>query len=569
MPKDAAVFTKSKPKGSINFQPYEDLDDISLHQVRRFQVYPLGKICEFSRHIPYNSGKKDFFEKTGRESFEVFQYVFKLPGDDVEYAVMWDYNIGLVRMTPFFKCCKYPKTTPAKMLNSNPGLKEITHSITGGSIMAQGYWMPYQCAKAVCATFCQTISGAMIPIFGPDFPSLCAQLDSPEYARMVIDPAIVIRSTREAEYYRHLYSNAARQDATPKREHRAFRGSHDEVIKNRSPYRIRRAFSPTPGSINSPYTTDTEGEASPVTDRIADFSRENPHLQPQRFPHSPIPSITASLRSSHASSGISSWTPVNIVPRSSHLRLQSEHQAPRPSPWLTALPRFTTTAHVQSSPYWSNKLPKPPRSQPYPAALSLSQPRSHKDRPRITDNMRPPPQLRTSQKTPPPFGQPTRMKRTAAHIEDDIITSGGSQLPAITLPQSNHVNKGKQEETQINSLPRADDKKAALLLMNLSVRDHTIWTTQGRDIEGQAVINGRSHERAAADSCRGNDTNRRANDARPEGDYGDKRGNISYQRQVGTGTGVHTARAYGGNGVQTAPLDGAFPRVKRIRSNSM
>lgn len=70
---------------------------------------------------------------------------------------MWDYNVGLVRMTPFFKCCKYSKvvclpssvsshaykadqkqTMPAKMLNMNPGLRDITHSITGGSIMAQG-----------------------------------------------------------------------------------------------------------------------------------------------------------------------------------------------------------------------------------------------------------------------------------------------------------------------------------------------------------------------------------------------------------------------------------------------
>ena len=30
------------------------------------------------------------------------------------------------------------QTTPAKMLNQNPGLKEITHSITGGALAAQG-----------------------------------------------------------------------------------------------------------------------------------------------------------------------------------------------------------------------------------------------------------------------------------------------------------------------------------------------------------------------------------------------------------------------------------------------
>jgi hypothetical protein len=39
----------------------------------------------------------------------VFQYTFKIPGEDAEYPVLWDYNVGLVRITPFFKCCKYSK----------------------------------------------------------------------------------------------------------------------------------------------------------------------------------------------------------------------------------------------------------------------------------------------------------------------------------------------------------------------------------------------------------------------------------------------------------------------------
>jgi hypothetical protein len=97
-------------------------------------------------------------------SMAVFQYTFKVSGDEKEYIVMWDYNIGLVRITPFFKCCKYSKvrdsvlflsfsrsfidtqqTTPAKMLNLNPGLKEITHSITGGALAAQGKNPPIKC----------------------------------------------------------------------------------------------------------------------------------------------------------------------------------------------------------------------------------------------------------------------------------------------------------------------------------------------------------------------------------------------------------------------------------------
>jgi len=42
----------------------------------------------------------------------VFQYEFRLPGEDSIYTIMWDYHIGLVRMTPFFKCCKYSKVGP-------------------------------------------------------------------------------------------------------------------------------------------------------------------------------------------------------------------------------------------------------------------------------------------------------------------------------------------------------------------------------------------------------------------------------------------------------------------------
>jgi hypothetical protein len=39
----------------------------------------------------------------------VFQYTYKLPGEEKEYVVVWDYNVGLVRMTPFFKSCKHSK----------------------------------------------------------------------------------------------------------------------------------------------------------------------------------------------------------------------------------------------------------------------------------------------------------------------------------------------------------------------------------------------------------------------------------------------------------------------------
>lgn len=71
MIKDGAVFTKgNKIKGEVNYPPFEHFDENSMQQMAKFEIYPLGKTQEYPRHIPYNSEKKSFFEKTGRESFE-------------------------------------------------------------------------------------------------------------------------------------------------------------------------------------------------------------------------------------------------------------------------------------------------------------------------------------------------------------------------------------------------------------------------------------------------------------------------------------------------------------------
>ncbi|KAF9892037.1 hypothetical protein FE257_002443 [Aspergillus nanangensis] len=204
--KDAAIFTRDKTRGKLRYSPCEDRDEELTRRHREFQLYPMGNIADFPRHIPYNSDKKSFQEKTGRESFEVFQYTFKIPGVDKEWMIMWDYNIGLVRTTHLFKSQNYSKTTPAKMLDANPGLREICHSITGGAIVAQGYWMPFDVAKAIAATFCWRIRHALTPIFGLDFPSLCIhpQDRTRRFGQMIIDPSIVKKATETANFYRLL-----------------------------------------------------------------------------------------------------------------------------------------------------------------------------------------------------------------------------------------------------------------------------------------------------------------------------------------------------------------------------
>ena len=91
------------------------------------------------------------------------------------------------------------QTTPAKALNLNPGLKDLSHSITGGALAAQGYWMPYSCARAVCLTFCYHIRWALTPIFGPSFIRECLSPENPEFGRFRIDAETIRCAQLEAE----------------------------------------------------------------------------------------------------------------------------------------------------------------------------------------------------------------------------------------------------------------------------------------------------------------------------------------------------------------------------------
>lgn len=70
MSKDAAIFTKGTIKGEVRYRPCEEQNKEIAVQHERLQVFPMGQIVEYCRHIPYNSEKKSFLEKTGRESFE-------------------------------------------------------------------------------------------------------------------------------------------------------------------------------------------------------------------------------------------------------------------------------------------------------------------------------------------------------------------------------------------------------------------------------------------------------------------------------------------------------------------
>lgn len=69
MPKDAPLFRPGPTRGEVRYPPFETSDETILQHHREFELHPLGKIAEFPRHIPYQSDKKTFQEKTGRDSF--------------------------------------------------------------------------------------------------------------------------------------------------------------------------------------------------------------------------------------------------------------------------------------------------------------------------------------------------------------------------------------------------------------------------------------------------------------------------------------------------------------------
>ncbi|KAL8681045.1 MAG: hypothetical protein Q9186_002818 [Xanthomendoza sp. 1 TL-2023] len=174
--KDEATFVKGKPQAEVNYWPYEYQDEVAA-----------------AEHDKYKDLQR-----------AVFQYTFQMPHHEKRQTVMWDYNTGLVRITPFFKALEFPKTTPAKMLGKNPGLKEICHSITGGSLAAQGYWMPFEAAKAVAATFCYRIRYVLTPIFGLDFPAQCIAPGAPGFDSMHVAPKIILECVAAIRECREL-----------------------------------------------------------------------------------------------------------------------------------------------------------------------------------------------------------------------------------------------------------------------------------------------------------------------------------------------------------------------------
>ncbi|KJZ79766.1 hypothetical protein HIM_00480 [Hirsutella minnesotensis 3608] len=217
---------KFRTQGPVRYPPYENVDDRAMREVARYEISPFGHIEQCSEHIPYNSTKKNFYAKTGRESIEAFKYEFRVPGQNVTYKVMWDYNIGLVRMTPFSSAWVIPRPSHRKCWTRIRACERCPQALQADP------WAR-KCARAVCATFCHDIAGALIPLFGPRFPLECTPPDSQFFGDMVIDQRLVAQAKSEAEVSRSSYVT---------RRGVALNGSSQQQIAGTNPYGLTQSL---------------------------------------------------------------------------------------------------------------------------------------------------------------------------------------------------------------------------------------------------------------------------------------------------------------------------------------
>lgn len=79
MAKNGLAYVQSNVKGQVNFYPFDAYDSASRQQVQSFGIKTSrDQIIRCPRHIPYNSEKKSFLEKTGRESFEGKCFIYNI-----------------------------------------------------------------------------------------------------------------------------------------------------------------------------------------------------------------------------------------------------------------------------------------------------------------------------------------------------------------------------------------------------------------------------------------------------------------------------------------------------------
>ena len=62
-------------------------------------------------------------------------------------------------------------------------------------ITTQGYWIPFEAAKAIATKLCYDIRYVLVPLFGPDFITMCHHREDPEFNSLLVDRDVIQRCT--------------------------------------------------------------------------------------------------------------------------------------------------------------------------------------------------------------------------------------------------------------------------------------------------------------------------------------------------------------------------------------
>lgn len=307
--------------------------------------------------------------------------------------------------------------------------------------------MPYDCAKAVCATFCCDIAPALIPLFGPSFPSECIPRLSPSHGRMVIDPEIIAISSRQAHMFRQMNSTPTPTSAptTP------LLTNHHHLLPSPYPYHHHSADDTGTGP-------DTDVDMYSPLSASSSFQR--------RYLPAPAPLRTANT---------SDWTPVNSTAQAQGYHptqgqgYYSDHQQQiyhsRPatpggaSLWLSALPSRSDVGGNSSY---------------YPAAYAQAHAQAH-------------PRYHPHPHTLPPAGPLRHLQQQ--HRYDDGYDAGESMNGSNSSPE-------RERDCDEISGPGGREQDAAMVLLGLRtspvVEEEETNTSQERVRRGKGGKEGRT-----------------------------------------------------------------------------
>ena len=277
--------------------------------------------------------------------------------------------------------------------------------------------MPYNCALAVCTTFCHDIAPALIPLFGPTFPSLCVPPEAPEYNRWTIDPTLITTATALAETYRLSSSLSLPKtsiSASPSPSPFPHPRTKLPAAGPLRRMRLKRGFA----SVEDTDTEEGEGEGSETSGGDASY-----FCSP-----GPVYAAVARNMAAHAANSF------NVAP---YFHPSSKLPAHNPNPWLSAIPRSTGL----------------------PASLPTSLPL---EIPRLGGYKR-------------PIEESQGMGAGGGDEEYD-----GEESASMSVSENDGDGKGEGDrDVMMEEGVSGAEKKAAWLLMKLSVRDGAGEASEG------------------------------------------------------------------------------------------